>query len=116
MQRAKAPLPQLFARVVRGRCCISSSSGWHREFEPALVGVGDRALVIRRRVAAVLHRSDALRASAVLATWYFLSFLFVYAFVPLLAVDVRAKSAVRITCRTTAGHSSMPASPSTEPT
>ena len=41
---------------------------------------------------------------------------FYYAVVSLLPVDARVKSAVRIPCRTTAGHSSLPLEPPAKPT
>jgi hypothetical protein len=41
--------------------------------------------------------------------------LFLYVFVSLSLVDARIKSAVRITCRTTAGHSSIPLKPPAKP-
>ncbi len=43
-------------------------------------------------------------------------FLFLYVFIPCRFIDARVKSAVRIMCRTTAGHSSMPVKPPEKPT
>jgi hypothetical protein len=42
--------------------------------------------------------------------------LFLYLFVSLSFVDARVKSAVRITCKNTAGHSSTPVKPPAKPT
>jgi hypothetical protein len=42
--------------------------------------------------------------------------LFLYVFVSLSLVDARIKSAVRIMCRMTAGHSSIPLKPPAKPT